>query len=291
MVAILLAVFTSVLLLIIFKLFPKAGVNTPIAIIYNYATAAITGAIFLGHTFSFSSIFNAPWISLSIPLGVLFIAVFYFMSSTAQRISLSTTSVANKMSVAMPVLFSVIFLHQPLTALKIIGIVIALVAVYLSSKSNSPEQTIKNLWWLPLTVFIGSGLIDISINAVNAYYVRSYSDSALFSITTFAAAFCTGMLVVLFLLLAKKITVKQFLAPKNIIGGIILGIPNYFSIYFIFLSLESKLLNSSQLFPVLNLSNVVLAAISGSVLFKEKLSITNIIGIALAILSIILISL
>jgi uncharacterized membrane protein len=153
------------------------------------------------------------------------------------------------------------------------------------------ENVNPKLIWLPILVFIGSGLIDIAINASNQFYIKSSYESALFSICTFLSAFIVGIIVLMYLIVVKKgISFNEVIAPKNILGGLILGVPNYFSIYFIFKSLDANLLQSAQLFPVLNLSNVALSAFLGWAVLKEKLSVINITGIALAIISILLIS-
>ena len=291
MIYIVLTILFSVFLLIVFKLFQKYDVNTFAAIIINYITAAVTGILFLETEYNFKDVLHANWLTICIPLGLLFITIFYLISQTAQRISISTASVANKMSVAMPILFSVIFLNQHLTILKIIGVILALVAVYFSTKTIKSEKASSKLLWLPISVFFGSGLIDIAINAANAFYTTSPNDSALFSITTFLSAFCFGLIILLFqFFVTKKQIFQSVFKLKNIIGGIALGIPNYFSIYFIFKSLHSHVLDSAQLFPILNLSNVALSAIVAWLLFKEKLSSINIIGIFMAVIAIILIS-
>lgn len=288
---IVLTILFSVFLLIVFKLFQKYEVNTFAAIIINYFTAAVTGILFLETEYNFKDVLHANWLTICIPLGLLFITIFYLISQTAQRISISTASVANKMSVAMPILFSVIFLNQHLSILKIIGVILALVAVYFSTKTIKSEKASSKLVWLPIAVFFGSGLIDIAINAANAFYITSPNDSALFSITTFLSAFCFGLIILLFqFFVTKKQIFQSVFKLKNIIGGIALGIPNYFSIYFIFKSLHSHVLDSAQLFPILNLSNVALSAIVAWLLFKEKLSSINIIGIFMAVIAIILIS-
>ena len=288
---IVLTILLSVFLLIVFKLFQKYSVNTFVAIVINYITAVITGILFLNTNYNFNTVFNSNWLAMCIPLGFLFVSIFYLISQTAQRISISTASIANKMSVAMPVLFSIIFLNQQLSFFKIMGIVLALVAVYFSTKTPKAQKTNTNLLWLPIAVFIGSGLIDISINATNAYYIKLPNDSALFSITTFLTAFCIGVIVIIYqLFISKQQTVTTIFKLKNIVGGVVLGIPNYFSIYFMFKALDANVVSSAQLFPIFNLSNVVLSAILAWLVFKEKLSTINIIGIALAVLSIVLIS-
>ena len=286
-----LTVVISVLLLIIFKAFKKYEVNSFIAIVVNYIIAAITGFVFLDSKTDFSIVFKSDWVFICFPLAFLFIGVFYLIALTAQKISISTASVANKMSVIMPVLYSVLFLDQQLSILKTTGVLLAMLAVYLSTFSATKKQINSGLFWLPIAVFFGSGLIDIAINAANALYLKTTNESAMFSIFTFLFAFIIGLLTVLYLIFFKKTTsFKNILRLKNIIGGVVLGVPNYFSIFFIFKSLESNSLSSAQLFPVLNLSNVALSALIAWLIFKEKISVLNFAGIILAIISILLIS-
>ncbi|MBA3681049.1 MAG: EamA/RhaT family transporter [Bacteroidetes bacterium] len=291
MLYILLTIIISVLLLLIFKAFQKYGVNSLVAIVVNYITAGITGILFFNSDISINAILASDWIYICLPLGLLFICIFYLIALTTHRISISAAAVANKMSVIMPVLYSIIFLNQHLSALKIVGIVLAMLAVYLSTRSSQKSNVSSSLIWLPVLVFVGSGLIDIAINASNAFYIHSKGESALFSICTFLSAFVIGIIILLYSVFVKRsLSIKEVVAPKNIIGGLVLGIPNYFSIFFIFKSLDANVLQSAQLFPVLNLSNVALSAFLGWLIFKEKLSPINLAGIALAIISILLIS-
>jgi len=291
MIYILLTIFVTILLLVLFKLFQRFNVNVLIAIIINYIAAAVTGIITLETKFNLKEIAGSEWIMVCVPLGGVFIGIFYLISQTAQKINLSTASVANKMSVVIPVLFSIIYLHETLTILKVIGIVLALLAVYLSTRSGEHAPHMKQLIWLPILVFFGSGIIDLSINATSAFYIKSNRDSALFSITIFLSAFIIGLCIIVYQLLSKKIDFKTLFNFKNIIGGIALGVPNYFSIYFLFKSLDAKIMSSAQLFTLLNLSNVILAAVIGRFFFKEKLSWINISGIIVAVAAILLITL
>jgi uncharacterized membrane protein len=74
---------------------------------------------------------------------------------------------------------------------------------------------------------------------------------------------------------------------KNIVAGIVLGIPNYFSIYFVLLALEN--LGGIYVFPILNIGVVLLSAIISWLFYQEKMSKYNWLGIGLACLSIIII--
>ena len=73
---------------------------------------------------------------------------------------------------------------------------------------------------------------------------------------------------------------------KNILAGIALGIPNYGSIYFLIKALDMHNLESSVIFPVNNVGIVALSVVCARILFNENLSLKNIVGVILAIISI-----
>lgn len=73
-------------------------------------------------------------------------------------------------------------------------------------------------------------------------------------------------------------------------GGIVLGIPNYFSIYFLVMALRNPDFESSTLFTLNNVAIVTLSTLLGIALFRERLIKHNWIGLALAVISIILVA-
>lgn len=291
---IVLNILCSVALLFIFKLFVKFKVNSLQAIIVNYLAATSTGLLFSKNSYDTGHLLNSDWLYISIPLGFLLIAIFYLISLTTQKTSISTASVANKMSVAMPVLFSVLILNEQLSFLKGLGIFFAFIALYLSTASEDKTSSNgKKLFYLPLLVFLGSGLIDVAINATKAFYIHNEQDSEMFTITSFAFAFCVGLILLFYNFFRNQSSEKRapLIEIKSILAGFILGVPNYFSIFFIIKALESNALKSAQLFPVLNISNVILSTLIGFLIFNEKLSTKNKVGLLIAILAIILITL
>ena len=78
---------------------------------------------------------------------------------------------------------------------------------------------------------------------------------------------------------------------KNVLGGICLGVPNYFSIYFLLKALQHPMLTSASVFTINNVAIVMLSTLLGILLFKEVLSLKNWLGIGLAIISIVLVAL
>ena len=76
---------------------------------------------------------------------------------------------------------------------------------------------------------------------------------------------------------------------KNIIGGIILGIPNYISIVYLLKALGTDGIESSTAFTVNNVGIVVLSTLLGLFLFHERLSLKNWLGVFIAVLSVYLV--
>lgn len=286
MMYLLLSILSSTIIFIVFKLYDTYKVNTFQAIVVNYLVAGLCGVIAYKGTVTVSQIPSQPWFLYTLGLGALFIIVFNLMALTTQLSGLSVVSVATKMSVVIPIVFGLWYYNETLDIFKSAGILLALVAVYLASVKNEKGFTIKpkNLL-LPILVFLGSGVIDTSIKFLEEAFIAQ-ADVPIFSATIFSAAFTIGLL----LLCYKVIILNQPVAAKNIVGGIALGIPNYFSIYFLVQSLRSGILESSGIFTVNNVGIVALSTMIGILLFKEKLLLKNWIGIILAVISIVLVA-
>ncbi|MBK5191632.1 MAG: DMT family transporter [Flavobacteriaceae bacterium] len=286
MIYLLLSVLASSFIFVMFKLFKRFDINTMQAIVINYFIACLVGFFGFIKETDISLIPEKAWFPGTIFLGILFILVFNLAAITTQRSGLSVVSVATKMSVAIPVLFGIMYFNESSGTIKIIGIILALAAVYLTSiKSREGIPINKKNLIFPILVFLGSGIIDTSIKYLETSYV-SKTDVALFSSSIFfiAGTIGTGILVVQGFMGTLKIT------GKNILGGIALGIPNFFSIYFLVMALRSEGFESSSIFTINNVAIVLVSTALGIALFKERLIPKNWIGIALAIISILLVA-
>jgi len=286
LIYLILSILSSSIIFVVFKLFKRFEINTLQAIIVNYFIACSVGYFGFVEDANISEIPSKPWFYGTLILGLLFIIVFNLAAITTQRSGLSVVSVATKMSVAIPVLFGILYFNESTGVLKVLGIILALVAVYLSSIKAKTGIAIKkkNLIY-PILVFIGSGLIDTLIKFIESGYVNK-TDVALFSSTIFSVAGTIGVLVLIF----QGITGKLKITGRNILGGIALGIPNFFSIYFLVMALRNNGFESSTIFTINNVAIVLVSTLLGIILFKEKLITKNWIGIILAIISILLVA-
>jgi drug/metabolite transporter (DMT)-like permease len=282
----LLSIIASTLIFIVFKSFNTLKINTLQAIVINYFTAFTCGVLSNTSSLLITDVLSQDWFIGATILGFLFISIFNVMALTAQRNGLSSASVASKMSVVIPIIFGLYAYNETCGWQKGIGIILALVAVYLTAtKSNSDKFSLKGLW-LPILLFFGSGLIDTTIKYIETTYVQE-NGIPIFTACIFLIAGCLGIGLLLF----KRQEKTQKLHYKTIVGGIILGIINYYSIYLLLKALQFKGYNSSTIFTVNNVSIVMLSTLIGFAVFKEKISLKNWIGIATAIVSITLVTL
>lgn len=269
-----------------FKIFSRYNINTLNALIFNYLTACILGFSIQSTSINLTEIHQFQWFFPAAGLGVLFIVIFYLMVMTTQQHGMSVVSVASKMSVSIPVIFVIFYYGEELSILKVLGILIALVSVYLvSAKSNDGLKIKTSALLLPFGVFLGSGIIESSIKVLQNDFVPK-EETPVFSASIFLFAAITGTLI----FIVRFFKSKQLFRTKDVIGGIALGIPNYFSIFFLIEALRNPNLDSSIVFVINNVSIVVLSTVVGILLFKEHLFRKNKIGIALAILSIIFVA-
>ena len=285
MIYLLLSILFNAVLFVIIKLFAKFNIDALQALVVNYFVAFLVGLLFLEVDVVPQEIMNENWFKGSILLGFVFISTFYATTLTSQRNGLSVASVASKMSVIIPITLGVFLYNETLNAIKITGILLALVAVYFTSKKETGEvQKATNLLY-PILVFIGAGTIDSSLKYLQTFHVASDKIS-LFSSITFLCAFFVGLLILLFLSIQGKIK----FSGRNILGGIALGLPNYFSLYFLVKMLEAKAFESATLFTIHNIAIVIVSTFIGILFFKEQISIRNAFGIGLALFALYLVT-
>ena len=110
------------------------------------------------------------------------------------------------------------------------------------------------------------------------------NDITLFLAVVFLTSLCIGITK----FTRELISGRQKIASRHIVAGVILGLMNFGSTYYIIKAMG--IYESSVVFPIQNSSIVGLSAIVGFLAFNEPLSKINWAGIALAIVSIIMIT-
>jgi drug/metabolite transporter (DMT)-like permease len=285
MIALLLSILSSSVLLVIFKYFNRFSVNNFQAITVNYFVAASLGFMLSPASIPIPDLLRQPWTASALVIGSVFIAMFYIMALSSQKVGVAISSVANKMSLVIPVVAGVILYNETMNAVKIFGVLAAVLAVVMVTFPRKGIDVNKKDLLLPIIIFFGSGFLDTVFKYVQTHQLQADQIST-FSASLFLVAALVGTMVLVF----KRVRFSQTLETKSIIGGFALGIPNYFSIHFLLMALDLPNLESTVVFPVNNTGIVLLSTLLAIVLFSEKLSKLNWAGVFLATLSIILIA-
>ena len=285
MIYILISILLFNILVVFFKLFEKYNVDNLQALISNYFTSAILSFILLDDYKKISYQFEYDWIFHALILGGLFISIFNVYAFSTQKVGITTTSVINKMSFMIPVIFSILFYENEKFAFNIlIGVCLAIIGIYLSSTNESSFNFDKKYLWLLLIIFFGQGIVDIILND-SKFYIQK-DENILFFLYLFFSATVTGILI----LISKKQI--KLIKIKNLIWGTLFGIPNFFSIYYFLKALQSDYFidKSYLIFPLTSVGIVVTTTLLGVLFYRELLTKRNIAGIVIAVISILIIS-
>ncbi len=279
MIFLLLSILFNAGIYLIFKAFEKLDVRTFPALVFNYITAASIGLCLV--TDLKSALYSASalpmWTIGGLTLGFVFISVFYLTAITAQRVGISVSTLASKMSLALAVLLLVIFAGESFSWLKGLALLLALAGVVFSSiKIEGHPFRWHDLGW-PLIILLGSALVDFGL----AYFPQSITndnDRELFTCLSVGVAALVGVCILTF----QTVRGVYALRLKDAIAGIILGLVNYGSIYFLVLAYHKSAFAESTTLCINNLAVVLVTAAAAVIIFREKLNKLNLLGIALA---------
>lgn len=285
MIYLILSILSSTCILLLFKCIALKNIPAFPVIVINYTVCIICGFIALTNNVFDFAVFQKQWLPLACLLGALFILGFYLMAKSVRYAGVTVTSVANKLSLIIPVIAALYLYGDILNAFKIFGILLGLLSiVLLRHQEKVSQKTGLNLFFIfPILVLLSSGMVDTIANYAQKIAVPK-EEYTLFLIVVFGMAAILGWI----LLIVNSIKGKHVLNYKILLGGIALGIPNYGSMYFLIMGLTYSGLQSSVFFPLNNLSVVIVSFIAAVLIFKEQYSTQNIIGLAIAITSIML---
>lgn len=295
----LLAVVFTVMLYLIMRAYPRYQVDSFHAVVFNYYSCVLTGLILTPDLRVFTQV---QWTSegtlLTMALGVMFVAAFMLIGLTAQKVSVTAASLAGNMSLVIPVLFGLFVFrnnNKDFTALNYLGLTLALVALALGAIQRSPkaadagnasDQVAKQaLWIFPVLTFFASGTNNTLINFLSSKYYPAGQ------ITVFMIIACFGAVVIgTSILIYRIIAHGHQLKLRSVLGGLLLGVPNFLSLYFLLLALAAFGNSAAYVFPIYNILTMLVSALAAWVLYKERLNTLNKWGLVLAVVAIVLIS-
>ena len=287
-----LCLLSSTGIFVVFKSIERFGIPSFPIIVINYFIASILGFIINPGNASFSGIMEMEWLPISIIIGILFIIMFFIIAFSSRKAGISITTVASKMSVIFPIIFSLLIdPSDQINLIKTGAIVCTLGGVALTIYKPRKSTMRLAVIYIPLILFVGMGVVDSLVKFAQHRFVND-ADTALFSAVLFLNAFISGVIVLLF----YPKYYRSFLRSKVWGWGLLLGGVNFGSIFFLvralnYVSPAGNGMDSSVIFGINNVGIVGLSVLLGLWVFRERLLPLNWLGIILSAMALTLFTL
>lgn len=282
MIYIVLSVFCSVVVAVLLKLAKRYEISIIQAVTVNYFTALTLCFLFFKPEVNLLSS-SAPW-PIYIALAILLPSIFLVLAASVKNLGIVKTDIAQRLSLFIPILAAYFIFKEGFNQYKLIGLGIGFLAILLTFIRKSDQENKSNNWIYPIVVFVGFGVIDVLFKQIALYKSLPYTTSLF---TVFAMAFIVSTAIVIYLVITKKTKLQLV----NLACGLILGFFNFGNILFYMKAHKALSENPSTVFAAMNLGVIVVGSLVGIVVFKEKLSKLNYIGISLALVAVIFITL
>ena len=269
----------------------KLGIRTFPVIVINYIIAAGLGFLLNRGISQETGSFPLPFYGLAILIGILFIVLFFVLGISSRKAGMSITSVAAKMSVVFPITFSLIYdPSDALSVLKLAGILIAIPGVIMTVLKKRAGLHNPAFIYIPLILFVGMGLVDSLVKLAQFNFI-SGNNLSLFTALLFSISAVIGVSVCF----VRKENLYSLIKPAVLFWGFCLGTVNFGSIYFLIRTLDYQEStgsgpDSSVVFGINNIGILALSVLLGLILFRERLSLLNIVGILTCILATVLLA-
>lgn len=282
MIYILLSVICSVTVAILLKLAKRYQINIIQAVTVNYFTALTLCFLLFKPEVNLITP-SAPW-PIYIALAILLPSIFLVLAASVKKLGIVKTDVAQRLSLFIPILAAYFIFEEGFNQYKLIGLGLGFLAILLTFIRKSDMEKKSSNWIYPIAVFLGFGIIDVLFKQIALYKTMPYTTSIF---TVFTMAFLVSLALVSYFVITKKTKLQLV----NLACGLILGLFNFGNILFYMKAHKALSENPSTVFAAMNLGVIVVGSLVGILVFKEKLSKLNYVGIGLALVAVIFITL
>jgi len=222
---------------------------------------------------------SSPW-ELFILLGVLLPVVFLFLAASIKNMGIVKTDVAQRLSLIISILGAWLFFGEQFSGLKLAALLFGFPAIILIL--DKPTENKENKWICPTLVLLGFGVIDLLFKQI------AMTSSVPFTTSLFVL-FSIALVIMLLFNGYEILFRKTKINFKSIIFGGLVGVFNFGNILFYLKAHQAFAKNPSTVFAGMNMGIIVIGSLVGILVFKEKVTKHNIIGLFLALLAVVFI--
>jgi drug/metabolite transporter (DMT)-like permease len=261
-----------------FRAHARFQVDTRIAILLNYPVCFLTAY------FHQPSAIPFHWPSamdtfLLMAMGVGFVITFLLSGFSTQKNGMAPTSLANNISLVIPVLINLFILKTggEINWSISFGLVLSFAAIYFCSPQLTSADGVKPVVSLLLAVFVAYGLTNTLFSYLNGSLTYFVGGTLPFIMMLLIGSMISSAIVLIW----KSVNGTLAWNTNSVLAAIPLGLPNFFSFYFLLKALDAYQNNAAVVLTMYNLSVILLSAITAYVFFKERLTNRQWIGLGI----------
>lgn len=275
-----LAVLCSVSVSVLLKVARRFSISLEQAIAINYVMAITLSLVLLKPNFpAQSELSTLPW-KVFLALGVLLPSIFVVMGRAVEFAGIVKSDAAQRLSLILPIIAAVTLFGEAITQLRLLGVVLAFIALLclLAQPATSGQSGRGGVFAILslLGVWFGYGVIDILFKQLS-------KNGAALPVSLVIAFTLGGLLMFLYIIYKQ-----QTWTFSSILGGLILGVFNFFNILFYIKAHQAFSDNPTLVFTAMNIGVIAVATVTGAVFFKERLRLINLIGLIIALCAVLI---
>ena len=260
MIYLILAVASSALVSTVMRFSEKQVKNNMGMFMANYAVCLCLSRLFMGENRLFTAESGIGFaVFLGLFSGILYLAGFVLLQKNMMKNGMALASTFMKLGVLVPTIMAIVVYRERPSVVQILGILLSLCAIIVINFEKNGGGT-GTAGWMLIVLLLVSGVSDAMANVYDKNGNVLLKDHYLFY-TFFAALLCAAVLAV------KK---RRKIRATDLLFGVLIGIPNYFSARFLLLALGS--VPAVITYPVCNVATIVVISLISVLSFKETLS-------------------
>lgn len=277
MIYLLLAILSSAMVSITMRISTDKTSGGVSMLAANYTMCVVIAALYVGSGDLFP---NTAGLGQAVLYGVingsLYLIAFVLFQHNVKHNGVVLSATFMKLGLLVPMVFSVFFFGEMPGVLEFIGFCIAVGAIILINYKKDDAFSKMGVGLILLLLAGGGG--DAMAKVFDELGNAALADHFLFY--TFAAA--------LVLCLGVAAYKKEKPLKNDILYGLLIGIPNFFSAKFLLKALEY--VPAVITYPTYNVSALLVVTLTGMLFFKEKLSLRQKIAVGAILVALVLLN-
>ncbi|MDP5139130.1 MAG: EamA/RhaT family transporter, partial [Spirosomaceae bacterium] len=216
---------------------------------------------------------------------------FLLSGLATQRMGMTATSLANNVSLVLPVLASLFLFDTDMKfdVVNYLGLAcafLALILVSVKKETGLLKSAGISGGLLVIAVFLMYGITNTAINFLNLNFIPNPDLTIPVTLVMVLGSVIAGLCLFVYTSWKEnKLPNKQ-----TLIASVTLGVPNFLSFFLLILALTAFGNSGAFVYPIYNIGVILVSSVIGILFFREKLSPLNYTGLGIAFLAIVLIS-